>query len=136
MLWRLHECMDFHVCPRFFVRPCTHICACVMVGLRVCRWKSCRTRTTAGCVSRIEVLFHRVITVSARTPALPRASRPGRRGTPRSRGSTGRRVLPPREPSAPRSAQPQRCWRQAPGRAAGFQPPQAGNKDLPPPTHL
>ena len=41
--------------------------------------RSCRTRTTAGCVST--EVRHRVITVSTRTPSIPSAFRPGRRGT-------------------------------------------------------
>ena len=69
-------------------------------------------------------------------PSHPHSRAPSGRGGAglrRAAAQLGAGVLPPCEPPAPRSAQPQRCWRQAPRRAAGFQPPQAGNKDFPPP---
>lgn len=70
-------------------------CEAACVCMYVCNGgpeRLCRTRTKAGCVST-EVL-HRVVTVSAPTPALPSAFRPRRRGTLWSRGSAGRGGAP------------------------------------------
>lgn len=96
--------------------------------------RSCRTRTRAGCVST--EVRHRVITVSTRTHSIPSAFRPGRRGTPRSRGSTGRGGAPSLRASG--SALGPTPALLAPGaqESGGF-PAASGRKQGPPsPMHL
>lgn len=103
------------------------VCTCVTVVLR----------DRAGLGPRLGVCRLRSFTESLLSlPPHPHSRAPSGHGGAGLCGAAvqlGAGVLPPCEPPAPRSAQPRRCWRQAPRRAAGFQPPQAGNKDLPPP---
>lgn len=106
----------------FFVRLRASICACVTVV----------PRDRAGLGPRLGVCRLRSVTESLLSlPAHPQFRAPSGQGGAGLRGAAaqlGAGVLPPYEPPAPRSAQPQRCWRQPPRRAAGFQPPQAGKR--------